>query len=329
MEALILNEREIRSLVGPDEARSAVRTAFVAVAEGRAILPAPLGLELPDVRGELHAKGAYINGLPYFSVKAVTGFYGNRELGLPVLGGLELVFDARTGSLHAILLDNGYLTDLRTGATGALAAETLAREDAETVAVLGAGGQARYQLDALTRVRPVRRLRAWSRTPSRTTEYAEEMRRRSGIDAVVCRDAREALDGADIVLTVTPATEPLVDASWLSPGMHITAVGSDFPSKQELAVGVLERADKYIADSVVRCIESGELHHAVETGVMTPDDVYAELAELVVGRKPGRESASEITVADLTGLGVEDAAIANACVSIAHERGIGGRIALR
>jgi ornithine cyclodeaminase len=326
VETLVLTEREIRSLVHPDAARSAVRAAFVSLTEGKAVLPAPLGFQLPDVNGEMHAKGAYISGFPYFSVKVVTGFYGNRELGLPVLGGLVLVFDARTGSLRAILLDNGYLTDLRTAATGALAAEALSREDARTLAVLGAGGQARYQVEALLRVRGIEGLRVWSRTPSRARTYADEMRGRFGIEAAVCPNAREAVGGADIVVTVTPATEPLLEAQWLAPGVHVTAVGSDFPSKQELAVDVLTLADKYVADSIVRCAEAGELHHAVDAGAMTTDDVHAELGEILAGRKPGRQSSAEITVADLTGLGVEDAAMGTLTVTTAEERGMGRTI---
>jgi ornithine cyclodeaminase len=143
------------------------------------------------------------------------------------------------------------------------------------------------------------------------------MAERFGLEATVCGSAREAVADADIVVTVTPARKPIVEADWLRPGVHITAVGSDFPDKQELAPDVLARADKYVADSIDQCIRSGELHHAVAAGVMTANQVHAELGEVLAGRKPGRDTAGEITVADLTGLGVQDAAMANLMVALA------------
>jgi ectoine utilization protein EutC len=317
VDVITLTESEIRSLVDLDEARQWVQEAFVSFAEGRAVLPLPMEMQLPAVDGELHVKAAYLEGFPCFAVKAATGFYRNRDAGLPNLGGLVMAFDASTGFPRAVLLDNGYLTEVRTAAAGALAAEVLARPDAAAVAVLGAGGQARYQVEALIRIRPIRQLRAWSRTAERTEAFAAEMAERFGLEATVCGSAREAVADADIVVTVTPARKPIVEADWLRPGVHITAVGSDFPDKQELAPDVLARADKYVADSIDQCIRSGELHHAVAAGVMTANQVHAELGEVLAGRKPGRDTAGEITVADLTGLGVQDAAMANLMVALA------------
>jgi ornithine cyclodeaminase len=327
-EARVLTEGEIRSLVDTDSVRTWVRDAFVLFAEGKAVLPAPMGFQLPDVEGEIHVKGAHLAGLPNLSVKVATGFYRNPEKGLPTTGGLVMVFDATTGVPRAVLLDNGYLTELRTGAAGALAADALARSDAKSVAVLGAGGQARYQLEAMLRVRPIEHLRVWSRTRARAQEYATEIRNRFGVEADVYADVAEAVGGADIVVTVTPATDPIVEADWIGPGVHVTAVGSDFPAKQELAVGVLARADKYVADSVTQCLHSGELHHAVESGVMKPEDVHAELGEILAGRKPGRERDSEITVADLTGLGIQDAAMGNLVMALADGKAIGTTVVL-
>jgi ectoine utilization protein EutC len=322
VDVLVLTEAEIRTLADADGARKWVRDAFLSFAEGRAVVPAPMGFQVPEVEGEIHVKGAYLPGFPYFAVKAATGFYRNREMGLPPLGGLVMVFDATTGFPRAVLLDNGYLTELRTAAAGALAADALARSEVATVAVLGAGSQARYQVEALVRVRPFQRLRAWSRTPERTEAYAREMHERLGLDAQVFPRARDAVAGADIVITVTPATEPILQADWLEPGTHVTAVGSDFPDKHELAVEVLVRADKYVPDSIAQCLHSGELHHAVDAGALTVEDVHGELGEVLSGRKPGREGDLELTVADLTGLGIQDAAVANLVVASAAERGL-------
>jgi ornithine cyclodeaminase len=323
VDVLMLTESEIRSLVDLDEARRWVRDAFVAFTEGKAVLPAPMELQLPDADGEMHVKAAYLEGFPYFAVKAASGFYRNRDQGLPSLGGMVMAFDATTGFPAAVLLDNGYLTEVRTAAAGALAAEALARPEATTVCVLGAGGQARHQVEALVRVRPVRRLRAWSRTPERTEAYGAEMARRFGLEATSCASPREAIHGVDIVVTVTPSRRPIVEGAWLQPGTHVTAVGSDFPDKQELAPDVVARADKYVADSIEQCLRSGELHHAVQAGLTAVEDVHAELGAVLAGRAPGRETPAELTVADLTGLGIQDTAMANLVVSLARDRGVG------
>ena len=319
----VLTEPEIRAVVGLDAARECVRDAFVALAEGRAILPPPIGFQFPATGGEMHVKGAHLEGFATYTVKMATGFPANREAGLPVMSGLMVVFDAATGFVQAILLDNGYLTEVRTAAAGALAAEALSRVDASTVAVLGAGGQARHQLEALVRVRPIERVRAWSRTQERTEAYAGDVGR-MGLDAEVCPSARDAVAGADIVLTVTPAKRPIVEAGWLSPGTCVVAVGSDFEDKQELDAEVVGRADKYVADSIAQCLRYGELHHAVDAGAMTVERVHGELGQVLSGRVPGRETEEEITVADLTGLGIQDAAIADLVVRAAGAAPGGG-----
>jgi len=237
--------------------------------------------------------------------------------------GLVLVFEAETGRLAAVLLDNGYLTELRTGAAGALAADLLAKERVAKVAMVGVGGQARYQLEALAGVRRPERVAAWGRDAEKAQEYAEEMRARLGLTVEAATVLEDAVDGADVVVTTTPAREPLVRGDWLVPGVHVTAVGSDMPEKQELHPGVLARADKVVVDRLEACLENGELHHAVAAGVLAPEDVHAELGQVAAGERPGRESDDEITVADLTGVGVQDAAVAAAVLDAAAARGVG------
>jgi len=149
------------------------------------------------------------------------------------------------------------------------------------------------------------------------------MEERHGVQVLPAKTVEQAVRGSDVVVTVTPSKEPLVRAEWVLPGMHITAVGSDGPDKQELDVGVLAKADKVVADCLDQCLRLGEIHHAVEAGVLTRDRVYAELGAIVAGSKPGRERDEEITVADLTGVGVQDAAVANVVVDEALRRGLG------
>jgi ornithine cyclodeaminase/alanine dehydrogenase-like protein (mu-crystallin family) len=282
-----------------------------------------IGLELPEVEGEVHVKGAYLHRAPTYSFKIASGFYRNPERGLPVGAGLVLAFSAETGQLAAVLFDNGYLTELRTGAAGALAADLLARRRVRKAAMVGVGGQARYQLEALAGVRTPGVVAAWGRDRVKAEAYAAEMRGRLGLDVEAVPSLAEAVEGADVVVTTTPAREPLLRAEWLSPGAHVTAVGSDMPGKQELDAALLARADKVVADRLAACLENGEIGRAVAAGAIAAGDVHAELGQIAAGERPGRESDGEITVADLTGVGVQDAAVAAFVVAEAEARGAG------
>jgi ornithine cyclodeaminase len=311
---LLLREPEIRRVLDAASCIEAVEQAFAAYATGGASLPAVINLEVPEQHGEIHVKAGHLRGGSHYAVKIASGFPGNAAKGLPQNDGMVLVFDATTGVPAAILLDNGFITEQRTAAAGAVAARHLSKQDARVVAVLGAGNQARYQLESLLLVRPFREARVWARRPERARACAEEMAARPGLPSG-CRFAaaasvQEAVAGADIVVTVTSSREPLLRAEWLSPGMHVTAVGSDGPDKQELDPQVLKRADRVVADSRAQCLRLGEIHHAVDRGVIAADKVDSELGEIAAGLKPGRRSDTEITVCDLTGVGVQDVATA-------------------
>ena len=323
MEIRLLREDEIRSLLGPKEAYEAVRDAFVRLAKGEAVLPGVINLDLPETRTEAHVKGAYLRGTRTFAVKVASGSYDNPSRGLPSGGGMFLVFDATTGLPLAVLFDNGYLTDVRTGAAGALAADLLAKKAVDRVGVVGVGNQARYQLEALLRVRKPRTVVAWGRDRRKAEDYAAEMTAKHAVPAEAVGAPEVACRGSDLVVTVTPAHEPLVHANWIEPGMHVAAVGADGPDKQELDVEILRKADKVVADRLEQCLRLGEIHHAVEAGVLRREDIYGELGEIAAGMKRGRESDEEITVADLTGVGVQDAAVANRVVQEALRRKLG------
>jgi len=328
MEILLLHERDIRGLIGPTQALPVVRGSFVELARGHAILPGFINLDIPKSGAEVHVKGAHLQGSPFFSIKVASGSYGNPARGLPVGSGIVLVFDAATGFPRSVLFDNGYLTELRTGAAGALAAELLAKRDVERVGIVGVGSQARYQLAALVQVRTPERVIAYGRSEAKAAAYAKEMEGLADVEVLPAKTVDQAVRGSDLVITVTPSREPLVRPDWVGPGTHITAVRSDGPEKQELDVGVLEKADKIVADQLDQCLRIGEIHHAVAAGVLRAEDVYAELGEIAAGLKPGRTSEAEITIADLTGVGVQDAAVANFVVDRALERGVGKVLAI-
>ena len=304
----IFQEDAIRRAVTDTMALRGAERAFLALGLGEALVPPPLGVDLDRVGGEIHIKGAYLERSPVFVFKVATGFYGNTQRGLPSGSGLLLVFDATTGFPLGLMADNGYLTDVRTAAAGALAASHLAPRHPLVVAVLGAGIQARLQTRLLSHVRTVAEVRVWSpREESRTT-CAVEIARTLGVPACTRPTPRAAVADADLVLTVTPSRSPLVTADMLLPGATVIAVGSDGPDKRELAPDVLERADKIVTDRTEQCLRLGELHHAVEAGLVGADAVHAELGQIQTGARPGREGG-ELIVCDLTGVGAQDAAI--------------------
>ena len=307
----IIDETALRGAATPERAVAVIRDAFRADGEGRTHVPPVINLDISAHRGEFHIKTAHIQGVPHVAVKIASGFYDNPARGLPSGSGLMALFDAETGLPVALLLDNGFLTDLRTGAAGAVSADVLAKRAISTVGVIGSGVQARHQVRCLRVVREFSSILAWSPTRARLDEYCDDMRD-EGYDARAASGPEDVCAAADVLITATPARIPIVRTAWLREGMHVIAVGSDSPGKQELDAACLERADLIVVDRVSQCSAFGELHHALAAALITPRDVHAELGAIVAGHKSGRTSEREITIADLTGVGFQDTAIASA-----------------
>jgi ornithine cyclodeaminase len=319
----ILREGEVRAALDMASCIEAVDAAFAAYSTGRAELPSVIHLDVPEAGGQIHVKAGHLHGARYYAVKASSGFY---DLDPPAIDGMVVVFDARDGSPAAFLLDHGYVTDLRTGAAGGVAARHLAPERVETVAVIGTGLQARYQLDALAVVRPgFAHVRVWGRNHEHATHCVDDLLARPGLPEGchfgVAGSVQEAVEGADVVITCTASEEPLIRAEWLKPGAHVTALGSDGAGKQELDVDVLERADVLVVDSRDQCAQVGELHHALDAEVVLSPDDATELGEICAGLRPGRTDAGQVTVCDLTGVGVQDVAAANVVMERAGDAG--------
>jgi ornithine cyclodeaminase len=322
----ILMEKDLRAIVKLDvSAVDCVEQAFAALATKAVAMPPILRLDIPDFRGEVDVKTAYVPGFDGFAIKVSPGFFDNPKIGLPSLNGLMILLSAKTGLVEALLLDNGYLTDVRTAAAGAVAARHLSRQDACVATIFGAGMQARLQLAALLLVRPITAARIWSRDHAKAQKLATDVARDHGIEVAAIADPREAVRGADIIVTTTPAEQPILMAEWLEPGQHLTAMGSDSEHKNEIDPVVFARAT-YIADRLSQTRILGELHHAIKTGAVTPDRQFAELGAVIAGKAVGRSSADEITFADLTGTGVQDTAIANLALARAKDAGSGQTI---
>jgi len=305
----IIDEATLRSVVAPEAAVATIRAAFAADGTGRTRVPAVINLPIPGTRGEFHVKTAWVDGASVIAVKVASGFYDNPARGLPSGSGLMAVFDAATGLPQAMFFDNGFLTDIRTGAAGAVAAECLSRGDARVVGVVGSGVQARFQVACLRAVRPITGVVAWSPDAAGLARYCEEMRA-GGLEARAAANPQAVCESADILVTATPSHVPLVRAEWLRPGQHVTAVGSDTPGKQELDAACLGRADLVVVDRRSQCAAFGELAAAVREGVLSESGVWATLGEVVAGLRPGRTADHQITVCDLTGVGFQDTAIA-------------------
>jgi len=317
----VLVESDLRATVGLGEQElDAIEAVYPLISAGVGSMPPIMRIDVPESNGEIDIKSAYLPGHSGIAVKVSAGFFDNPARGLPSLGGLMMVFDAETGIPRSALFDNGYLTDLRTGLAGAVAARNLAREDASVAAIVGAGAQARYQLEALTLVRPIELAKIWARNRERAERYAAEMAERLGLEVVAVSSLDSAVAESDVVVTTTPSTEPLIEQSMLHPGLHVTAVGSDAEMKQEIAVDALARADRFVCDSIAQSSRLGELRAVLASGL---DMSVVELGQVITGEEPGRVSDDDITVCDLTGTGAQDTAIASLAVERCDLSGAG------
>lgn len=318
----VLTETELRSALPLDLAVvNVVEAAFVAMAEGRVVMPPIMSMELPHLNAEVDSKMAYIEGFDIFALKVSTGFFDNAKVGLPSLGGMVTAMSARDGAVWAVFLDNGYLTDLRTAAAGAVAARHLAPESVATAGVMGTGLQARLQVRAAHLVRPFERLLVWGRDLRKAERCAKELSRELDIAAEACPARETLVRRSELVITTTPSFQPLIEADWMHPGLHITAMGSDAPEKSELAPACLMRADRYVPDSAAQVALRGELREALKAGDWPEGKTPVELGEVVTGMKRGRGHSEDITIADLTGTGAQDTAIASHALTVLGDSG--------
>lgn len=327
-DVLVLTERELRDCVALDaEAVAVVERAFATLARGGVVMPPILSMAIEDRHAEVDVKTAYVPGLDGFAIKVSPGFFDNPKRGLPSLNGMMIVLSAETGIVQAALLDNGYLTDVRTAAAGAVAARHLAPAAVRRAGVIGAGLQAELQVRALSLVRDLPEVLVWARDPAKAAAYAARMTAELHIPVRTASSAEEVVRSADLVVTTTPARQPLIEADWLHPGLHITAMGSDAPDKNEIDPAVLARADRFVCDRRSQSATVGELRSAIAAGAVPADWPVDELGAVAAGQKPGRRDADEITVCDLTGTGVQDTAIATHALRVARSRGAGHTVA--
>lgn len=312
---LLLNRTEISSLLTPDDYIQAVESAFEAYGNAQSLSTGLLHIDSHG--GEFHIKssGLALNRT-YVGVKCNGAFWQNRERGLPYVHGGILLFNGETG-VPLAFMDSVEITIQRTAAATAVAAKYLARPNSRVVTICGTGTQGRAQLRFLKRVLPIERVHAFGRRKESVGRYAEEMAAELGIEVTPVGDLGKVARQSDVIVTCTPSREPLLGAGDVAPGTFIAAVGSDNPYKQELQPELVA-SSTLVADILEQCARVGELHHALEAGIMETSDAYGELGEIVARKKPGRTSESEIIIFDSTGTALQDVAAA----AIAYERAV-------
>lgn len=312
---LDLDKPQIMALFDFDSAVQRIHTAYVASAKGDVQTADVVHLAFPQDNGDCHIKSGHIADTASYVIKIASGFYDNPAKGLPSSNGMMLAFSATTGQTLAILRDEGWLTDMRTAIGGALATRALARRDAAQVLVIGAGIQARLQASCLARLMPDRALnfRLWARNAAAAQALAADLTA-AHLTAGAATDLNTAIGTADIIITTTPATQPLFADGLVRKGTHVTAIGADCPGKQELPTGLVTSATMRVCDLAHQSLNHGEFQSAYRTDASLK---VTELGHVLSGTQSGRTSDEDITIADLTGIAAQDIAITQAIIDAA------------
>jgi alanine dehydrogenase len=322
---LILNDEEVKSLLSMRDVIDAVEVAFREKGLGRVQMPPKVYIFFDKYSGDLRTMPSYLEEIDVSAVKVVNVHPENRgRYNLPTVMATVILVDPKSGFPLAIMSGTA-ITDMRTGAAGGIAAKYLARRNSKVLGLIGAGAQARTQLTALLEVfRSLDEVRVWSRSKDRREEFIEEMSVKYGglVEMFSVGSVEEAVRGADIVVTATPSRTPLVMDNWVSPGAHFNCIGADAPGKEELDPSILKRA-KIVVDDWEQAAHSGEINVPLSKGFISEEDIWAELGEVIAGKKAGRASDDEITVFVSTGLALQDAVTASLVYRRALERGVG------
>ena len=307
--ATVINLEEIRSIVKDVDVVAAMEEGFIQYSNGNTVVP-PVGeLLFEKPKGDVHIKYGYIKNDDYYVIKIASGFYENAKFGLPSSQGMMLLFDQKTGVPRAVLLDEGYLTDIRTAAAGALAAKYFAPKDIRAIGIIGTGIQAKLQLQYLQTQTPCHTVWVWGRNPEKAEMFAKELG--GNLTVHIAETPSEVTKHCNVIVTTTPSETALLQANDIQKGTHITAVGSDTQDKQELESEVLKKADIVIADSIPQSKSRGEVFRAIRDGCIS-ENTIVELGTAIQDPGLQRTNDDQITVVDLTGVAVQDIMITKA-----------------
>jgi len=305
----ILNRETIEGLLNGVDLSSLISKGFIAYSSGQVVVP-PIGeLTFKDPPGDVHIKYGYIKGDKYYVIKIASGFWKNEEYGIPNGQGMMLLFNQNTGVPEALLHDEAILTDIRTAIAGQICASRLANE-IHCIGIIGTGVQARLQAEYLQNITQCREIMVWGRNVDKVRKYKKDMERK-GFTVSIKTNAKDVCKGCNLIITTTASKDPIIFKDDLQPGTHITAVGADAIGKRELGEGVLGLANTVVADSVVQCVERGEISHALSAREIKTKQI-CELGHILSGKSIVRKNSKHITIADLTGVAVQDVQIATA-----------------
>ncbi|MHA2108738.1 MAG: ornithine cyclodeaminase family protein [Candidatus Hodarchaeales archaeon] len=291
---------------------SIIEEGFIAYSKGKVVVP-PVGemiFDDPDNPGDCHIKYGYIKNDNFFVVKIAQGFYNNPKIGLPSTNGLNILFNQKNGSIECILLDEGYLTEVRTASAGAIAAKYMAPKNVKRIGIFGTGMQGKMQLEYLKSVVKCRKAMIWGRSEVQLKKYQEYMAS-SEFEIEITQDSTDITDTCNFIVTCTPSKIPLIKADQVKKGTHITAMGSDTSEKQELESKILQIADRVIVDSISQAETRGECFHALKDGNIDQAQII-ELGKIITNKALQRKNDDEITIVDLTGVAVQDIQISKA-----------------
>ena len=303
---LILSHAEVSELLPLKECIPLMREAFIANASGKVHLPLRSIIRPPQAKGVLGLMPSYVSGEPAaYGLKAVTVFPGNVAIGKDAHQGAVLLFSGATGELQAVM-NASAITAIRTAAATAVATDLLARRDVDHLAILGSGVQARIHLLAMAEVRELKHCRIASRHFEHAQKFADEMNHEVSFPVEPVRTVEEALEDADLIVTTTTTREPIVKREWIKPGTHLNLVGSCVPTAREVDGETMAAASLFVDSRESAFNEAGDYILAAQEGLIGPEHIRAELGELLIGAKPGRSSAEEITCFKSLGISVED-----------------------
>ncbi|MGH2403946.1 MAG: ornithine cyclodeaminase family protein [bacterium] len=322
---LLLREADVRQLVTMDETIPLMEDALRAFSTGGVVQPVRTAVPVHPYGGFVALMPAYLTAQEALGAKAVTFFPRNADRGLPTHLAMILLWDSATGELLA-MIDGRLITEMRTAATSAAATKALARPSAAVLGILGAGVQARSHLEALRLVRPLERIRVWSRTIARARAFAEEMTNRHRIPVQAVGTPEEAVREAQLIVTTTSSQTPVLEGRWVAPGTHINAVGAPRPDWREMDSALVARASLFVDSRAGALVEAGDVLLAIREGAITEAHIRGEIGEVLADKIEGRQTAEEITLFKSLGMAVEDVATARWVYERARERGIGQHI---
>lgn len=320
---LYLTQDEVKEVLDMKSTLEAVESGFKEMGNDNIEMPPRVYLHFK--KGVLIAMPAYMPGLDAAGTKIVTVHPGNKKaFGLPAVIA-RIILNSPENGVPLAIMDGTYITALRTGAAGAVGIKYLSREDSEVVGVCGTGVQGRSQVMGLMEVRPnIKKVKVFDIIPEAMEAFAKEMTEKyPSVEFVAVANAQEAAEGSDIVITCTPSPKAFLDGAWLKPGCHVSAIGADTGAKRELMTSVIEKCDKHVVDFIPQAFVVGDFKVPKEEGVIKEEDIYAELGEIVAGKKNGRESPEEITMFKATGLAIQDVGTASKVFELAMAKGVG------